>query len=127
MEFTSFNERNRVLSNLEQIKTAITQLKEWNEEVSTPDYYYMSPGGMQKLAANCMLIEAIGESIKQIDKITNGNLLPDRPEIPWVDVMGIRNHIAHGYFDIDGDLIYSTIKNDLDALQEAIDYFISSI
>lgn len=107
--------------------TAISQLKEWNAEVTSADYYYMSPSGMQKLAANCMLIEAIGESIKQIDKITKGVLLPERPEIPWLDVMGIRNHIAHGYFDIDGDLIYSTIKNDLDALQEAIDYFINSL
>jgi uncharacterized protein with HEPN domain len=116
-----------VLGILEQVKTAIRQLKEWNDEVTSADYYYMSPGGMQKLAANCMLIEAIGESIKQIDKITKGGLLPERQEIPWLDVMGIRNHIAHGYFDIDGDLIYSTIKNDLDALQEAIDYFINSI
>lgn len=127
MEFTSFNDRNRVLAILEQIMTAISQLKEWNVEVTSADYYYMSPSGMQKLAANCMLIEAIGESIKQIDKITKGVLLPERPEIPWLDVMGIRNHIAHGYFDIDGDLIYSTIKNDLDALQEAIDYFINSL
>ena len=127
MEFTSFNDRNRVLAILEQIMTAISQLKEWNAEVTSADYYYMSPSGMQKLAANCMLIEAIGESIKQIDKITKGVLLPERPEIPWLDVMGIRNHIAHGYFDIDGDLIYSTIKNDLDALQEAIDYFINSL
>ena len=82
MEFTSFNDRNRVLAILEQIMTAISQLKEWNAEVTSADYYYMSPSGMQKLAANCMLIEAIGESIKQIDKITKGVLLPERPEIP---------------------------------------------
>lgn len=82
---------------------------------------------MQKLAANCMLIEAIGEGVKQIDRKTNGELLPLRPEIPWEDVMGIRNHIAHGYFDIDGDLIFSTIKNDLDALQQAIEYFLKTL
>jgi uncharacterized protein with HEPN domain len=51
----------------------------------------------------------------------------ERPEIPWIDVMGIRNHIAHGYFDIDGYLIFETIRNDLDALLEAIDYFIENI
>lgn len=65
MEFTSFNERNRVKSTLEQIRTAIIQLREWNEGVNSADDYYMSSDGMQKLAANCMLIEAIGEGIKK--------------------------------------------------------------
>ena len=91
MEFTSSDDRRRVKSTLEQIRTAIGQLKEWNEEVSSPDDYYLSSSGMQKLAASCLLIEAIGEGIKKIDNITTGELLQERPEIPWVDVMGIRN------------------------------------
>ena len=127
MEFTSSNDYNRLKSTLEQIQMAISHLKEWNTDVKSVDDYYMSSGGMQKLAANCMLIEAIGEGVKQIDKITKGKLLAERPEIPWLDVMGMRNHIAHGYFDIDGDLIFTTIKNDLDALQEAITYFLDTL
>ena len=127
MEFTSYNELNRIKSTFEQINTAISQLQEWNAEVSSAEDYYMSSTGMQKLAASCMLIEAIGEGIKKIDNLTQGQLLPKRPEIPWKDVMGIRNHIAHGYFDIDGYLVFSTIKNDLAALQEAVEYFIKTI
>ena len=34
---------------------------------------------MQKLAASCMLIEAIGEGIKKIDQVTKGELLQERP------------------------------------------------
>jgi uncharacterized protein with HEPN domain len=127
MEFTSLDNRNRIKSILEQIKTAIGQLKEWNDEVKSSDDYYTSSSGMQKLAASCMLIEAIGEGIKQIDHITKGLLLPERPEIPWEDVMGIRNHIAHGYFDIDGDVIFTSVKNDLDPLEKALDYFLKTI
>ena len=127
MEFTSFNNRERVRIKFEQIMTAIGQLKEWNENVQSAEDYYVSSGGMQKLAANCMLIEAIGESIKQIDAITQGELFPMRPEIPWPDVMGLRNHIAHGYFDINGYLVFDTIKNDLDALQEAIEFFLRTL
>ena len=127
MEFTSFNERNRVKNTFEQIRTAIGQLQEWNADVNSAEDYYQSSSGMQKLAANCMLIEAIGEGIKKIDNITKGALLPERPEIPWSDVIGIRNHIAHGYFDINGYLVFSTIKNDLDELKEAIEYFIETI
>lgn len=118
---------NRLKVLLFQIRTAILQLKEWNNNVQSSDDYYCSPDGMKNLAASCMLIEAIGESIKQIDKITEGNLLAKRPEIPWKDVIGIRKHIAHGYFDIDGDMVFDVVKNDLDSLLEAIEYFIENL
>lgn len=127
MEFTSLIKRERVKNTFEQINNAINQLKEWNADVNSAEDYYLSSSGMQKLAANCMLIEAIGEGIKQIDEITKGELLTERPEIPWPEVIGIRNHIAHGYFDINGYLVFDTIRNDLDALQEAIEYFLRTL
>ena len=127
MEFTSSDKRNRTLSIFRQIEVAINQLIEWNRHIKTVDDYYLSSDGMQKLAASCMLIEAIGESIRQIDKITDGKLLPNRPEIPWEDVIGIRNHIAHGYFDIDGDIVLSVIQTELQPLQDAIRYFLKTI
>jgi uncharacterized protein with HEPN domain len=82
---------------------------------------------MQKLAANCMLIEAIGEGIKQVDEHSKGQLLPERPEIPWKDVIGMRNRVAHGYFEVDAEMVLATIKNDLDSLQDAITYFLDTI
>ncbi len=127
MEFTSSNKRDRVIGIFRQIENAIGQLKNWNVNVETAEDYYMSPDGMQKLAASCMLIEAIGEGIHQIDSLTEEKLLPERPEIPWEDVVGIRNHIAHGYFDIDGEVVLLTIRQDLDPLLEAVRYFINSI
>lgn len=127
MEFTSLDKRQRTISIFRQIETAINQLTEWNRHVKTVDDYYLSSDGMQKLAASCMLIEAIGESIRQIDKITDGKLLPNRPEIPWEDVIGIRNHIAHGYFDIDGDIVLSVIQTELQPLQDAVRYFLKTI
>lgn len=66
MESISYDNRQRILSIFKQIETAIGQLQEWNSSVESTDDYYLSPEGMQKLAANCMLIEAIGEGIHQI-------------------------------------------------------------
>lgn len=110
---------------LVQIRTAILQLKDWNSNIISSDDYYSSPDGMKNLAASCMLIEAIGEGIKQVDKATEGKLLIERPEIPWKDVIGIRNHIAHGYFDIDGEMVLDVVKNDLETLLAAIEFFIN--
>ena len=52
-------------------------------------------------------------------------LLVLRPEIPWKQVMGMRDHIAHGYFDIDAELVFQTVKYKLDPLLDAVRYFIN--
>lgn len=91
-EFTSSNDP-RIHSMFSQIRNAILQLQSWNADTNSPDDYYTSPEGMKNLAASCMLIEAIGEGIKRIDNISQSKLLVKRPEIPWIDVMGMRNHI----------------------------------
>ena len=122
---TEYTLSNRIAGTLLQIKKAIEQLQDWNKDIQNVDDYYSTPEGMKNLAASCMLIEAIGEGVKQIDKLTQSRLLDERPEIPWQDVIGIRNHIAHGYFDIDGDIVFDVIKNNLDDLLVAINYFIS--
>ena len=122
---TEYTLSNRIAGTLLQIKKAIEQLQDWNKDIQNVDDYYSTPEGMKNLAASCMLIEAIGEGVKQIDKLTQSRLLDERPEIPWQDVIGIRNHIAHGYFDIDGDIVLDVIRNNLDELLTAINYFIT--
>ena len=120
---TEYTLSNRIAGTLLQIKKAIEQLQDWNKDILNVDDYYSTPEGMKNLAASCMLIEAIGEGVKQIDKLTQSRLLDERPEIPWQDVIGIRNHIAHGHFDIDGDIVLDVIKNNLDEMLAAINYF----
>ena len=74
-----------------------------------------------------MLIEAIGESFKKVDSKTEQQLLKTRLEIPWKQVMGMRDHIAHGYFDINADLVWDVIQNDLQPLQTAVEFFIENL
>lgn len=74
-----------------------------------------------------MLIEAIGEGFKNVDKITDRKLLPLRSEIPWQEVKGMRDKIAHGYFDIDAEIIFESVKYDLPELIPAVDYFIEQL
>ncbi len=58
---------------------------------------------MERLESTCMLLIAIGEGLKGIDKITDKQLLR-YPEIDWKGAMGIRDIIAHHYFDLDGEI-----------------------
>lgn len=74
-----------------------------------------------------MLIEAIGEAVKQVDKRAGREFLDQRPEIPWPDVMSMRNHIAHGYFDLDDAYVLAVVQNDLQPLLTAVDYLIQNV
>ena len=124
MESIFLEERDVIIDTLQQIQTSIENLMQWNEGIKDMNVLLTSPGGMQDLAGNCMTIMIIGEGFRKIDKVTDGKLLVLRPEIPWRQVFGLRNRIAHGYFDIDIDIISEVVNNDLKPLLEATNYFI---
>ena len=127
MESISLDKRDVVLDILHQIKESIENLMKWNQGITDMNQLLMSPSGVQDLAGNCMTIMAIGEGFRKIDKITEGGFLPLRPEIPWHQVFGLRNRIAHGYFDIDVDIISEVINDDLQPLLEATTFLVDHI
>lgn len=106
------------------IQKAISMLLEWNKDVESVDEWLNSKLGMQRLAGNAMMIEVVGEEVKKVEKRLGMEFLNQRPEIPWREIMGMRNHIAHGYFDINEEYVFSVIKNDLSPLLEAVEYLI---
>lgn len=127
MESLSSDILEQIRETLLSIRKSIDLLLEWNEGLESADEWHDSSNGMQKLAANCMLIEAIGEAVKKVDKRAGREFLNQRPEIPWQDVMSMRNHIAHGYFDLDDAYVFSVIQNDLTPLSKAIIFLIKDV
>lgn len=125
MESISSDKRDVVLDILQQIKDSIENLMKWNQGITDMNQLLMSSSGVQDLAGNCMTIMAIGEGFRKIDKITEGRFLTLRPEIPWHQVFGLRNRIAHGYFDIDIDIISEVINDDLQPLLNATVFLIN--
>jgi uncharacterized protein with HEPN domain len=57
-------------------------------------------------------IEIVGEAASQLSKEYKEN----NPELPWAQIIGMRNRIIHAYFDIDYALVESTVKQDLPVL-----------
>jgi uncharacterized protein with HEPN domain len=72
-------------------------------------------------AVRVRLIE-IGEAVRAIDP----NLLSREPSIPWVDVAGMRNHLAHRYFDTARAIVQATIDADLPPLVDAVERLLNS-
>lgn len=115
----------RALQTLESIDETITQLIDWNSNIRSVDDYYGAPSGMQLLAANCTLITAIGEGINRINRVLPEFLQSNFPQVSWRAIIGMRNHIAHGYFELDADLLYEAVKNDIPQLNNVIKQAIS--
>lgn len=57
-------------------------------------------------------IEIIGEAVKTI----SAELRQRYPEVPWNAISGTRNRLAHGYIDVDLDIIWSIVTKDLPPL-----------
>ena len=123
MESLSSDKKILALNNLKNIENAILKLKQRNVSIHSAEDYLSSAEGQEKLDAACMVIEAIGESFKNLDKLTDNKLLPLYPSIEWKAVKGVRDVIAHRYFDIDAYEIFNIIDNDIDSIYEATLYF----
>jgi uncharacterized protein with HEPN domain len=57
-------------------------------------------------------LEIVGEAAAKVSTETRAAY----PAIPWADIVGMRNRLIHGYFDIDLDLVWNTVTGDLDPL-----------
>jgi uncharacterized protein with HEPN domain len=127
MESLSSESKSIALDILEDILSAINRLEDRTKDVHTTDDFLCSSSGMVLLDATCMLLIAIGESLKNLDKTTDGKLLPTYPSIPWKNVKGMRDIIAHHYFDVDASQILWIIKNEIAPLKTAIQFFIDEL
>jgi len=67
-------------------------------------------------------IELIGEAaVKVSDKFRKSH-----PQVPWTLVVATRNRLIHGYFDMDLDVVWQTIKKDLPGLLRIIKTILAS-
>jgi uncharacterized protein with HEPN domain len=58
------------------------------------------------------LLEIIGEAANLISDDYRNKY----PHIPWRKMIGLRNRLIHGYFDINLDIVWGTVRNDLPPL-----------
>lgn len=109
-----------VLDIISTIEEVLYTIQTRTTSINTSDDFLNSDAGMILLDSVCMKLVAVGESVKNIDKITNKKLLCEYKDINWKDVMGMRDIIVHHYFDIDADQICRTLKEDIPPLLDVL-------
>jgi len=58
------------------------------------------------------LLEIVGEAASGVSSDARSK----RPDVPWAEIVGLRNRLIHGYDAVDLDVIWSIIEHDLPAL-----------
>ena len=114
------NLRRTIYSLLTRIEDSILLIQSQSKHIKKADDFMLTPEGTFTLSGVCMLLIYIGESIKSIDAKTDSQYLNNYPEIPWTDIMGLRNIIAHEYHRIDEDEIFRVITCDIQPLLEIV-------
>ncbi|NYT13987.1 MAG: DUF86 domain-containing protein [Candidatus Methanofastidiosa archaeon] len=69
------------------------------------------------------LLEIFGEAANGI----SSEFQSKYSNIPWKFIIGMRNRLIHGYYDIDLDVIWSTVTEDIPPLEEKIKIIVEKI
>ena len=122
------------MSDTELVKEILRQIlgatrtitKRFAPIVSAEDFV-SSEVGLEKLDAIIMQLIAIGESVKHLDKITEGELLPHYPQVEWKRVMGMRDVLTHHYFDLDAEVVYSVCTHHVGILGQTLEVMLADV
>lgn len=74
-----------------------------------------------------MNLIALGEAVKGLDKITRGEFLSHYPQIYWSGVMRMRDKIAHHYFEVDPEVVFITIQENIPPMIPTIEQMIKDV
>jgi uncharacterized protein with HEPN domain len=84
---------------------------------------YVKRRRVHELGKNRMLtsaiereLEILGEAANHISAKTKAQI----PKIPWKQIIGMRHHVSHEYFDVDYKIIWKTIKKELPTLHKQL-------
>lgn len=110
----------RILDLIDMMIESIHIIQSRTSHIKESNDFLLSPDDMFILDGVCMKLIFIGESVKTIDRLSDGKLFPLYPSIPWKEIMKLRDVIAHHYFKIDVVIVFATIKDDLPLLLETL-------
>ncbi len=113
-------EDHRLLKFFVEIDEAIRRIERRFTGISSPGDFISSDEGLDKLDSISMMLITISENIRKIEKIIGKETFDNISSVNWAQVKGIRNILAHTYFDIDADEIYTICSLELKSLKLAL-------
>ena len=111
------------MSNLNKNITVLLHMKEYCEQIEKT--FDMFGKNIENFSQNVIFRNAISMPIFQIGELVN-HLTPDyiestKMKINWNEIKGMRNRFAHGYYDMDYNIIFDTALQDIPTIKKFID------
>ncbi len=96
---------NRLTDYLDHMQQAATDARSFVEGLAKADF--LEDKRTQQAVIMSLII--LGEAAT---KVMGGytEFAREHPEVPWCSMRGMRNRIAHGYFDINLDVVWDTVQ-----------------
>lgn len=95
------------------IRDALNKIVEYTKDITLDDF------AQKVVTFDAVILQfmVIGEAINALSE----ELKEKHADIPWENPVGLRNRIAHGYFDVNPKIVWDTIQDDLPEFRERID------
>ena len=120
-------DREIVVDMFRQIAETLERTQRLFFTVAEPDDFCNSEEGWDKLDAISMRLLAIGEMLKNIDRKTNKSLLVQYEGIDWTGFMGLRDVIAHEYYNLNPIKIFEICSNEVEPLLKTVNQIINDL
>ena len=102
-----------IIENIKNVLDTMDKISQFVGDMSYDDFIEDD----KTLFAVSKAIELIGETLKHFPE----TIKREYPGVPWQDIYGMRNFLAHNYFDSDKDEIWMTVNDDIPELRPIIE------
>lgn len=120
-------DRSLLLELFLETEEAIRHIERRFSDIDTPADFLKDDTGLDRLDAIAMMLIAIGENIQRISKRIDPDFFEQHSEINWTGVAGIRNLLAHDYFNIDAEEVFRICDTEMFPLKQAIQQIRSTL
>lgn len=127
MRFRSERERELGAEVIRQMLSLVESLLQRMAPIQTEADLQGSDEGRLLLDAVCMQYLALGEAVKQLDKLTGNTLQDQFPEQDWKGIMGFRDVLAHQYFNVDPRQVLWITREALPQLKVTLQSLLDSL
>jgi uncharacterized protein with HEPN domain len=106
----------RIEDYLQHITEAIDRITDYTQDVDNAAALQRDHKNQDAVIRN---IEIIGEAANRIQRQAP-EFVAAHPSLPWREIRGMRNRMVHDYFDVNVQVLWATVKDDLPKLRQQV-------
>ena len=100
------------LQRIEHMLETVDSLRQFSANLTESEY----AASLEKQYAVKFAFVMLGEDAARISEAIQSK----HPEIPWREIKGLRNIVAHAYDKTDNEIIWGTVTNDIEPLRQSL-------